>query len=228
MKILSDQKIGIKLLFGFSVMIVFMAFIGFMGYLSINKINNYLDDIISVRMPSIDSLIEADRDLQQLLVAERSMIFANSSSDLFKELVASYEGSLKQSDQRWEKFKALSSTEEEKAIIPKYEQAREEWKAISRRIVEGRVADTREGRREALDLTLGDARIKFEEMRSYLDQLTKANLGMAEKANKDAAKTYKNTMITLLSIIGLGLVVAIVLALGIGPRPHPDTGRASM
>ena len=104
MKILSDQKIGIKLLFGFSVMIVFMAFIGYMGYLSINKINNYLDDIISVRMPSIDSLIEADRDLQQLLVAERSMIFANSSSDLFKELVASYEGSLKQSDQRWGKF----------------------------------------------------------------------------------------------------------------------------
>jgi len=213
MKILSDQKIGIKLLFGFSVMIVFMAFIGFMGYLSINKINIYLDDIFSVRMPSIDFLIEADRDLQQLLVAERSMIFANSNSDLFKELVASYEGSLKQSDQRWGKFKALSSTSDEKAIIPKYEKAREEWKVISRRIVEGRVADTRDGRREALDLTLGAARIKFEEMRSFLDQLTKINQGMAEKANKEALKTYRNTLITLLSIIGLGLVAAIVLAL---------------
>lgn len=213
MTILSDQKIGIKLLFGFSVMIVFMAFIGFMGYLSINKINTHLDDIFSVRMPSIDFLIEADRDLQRLLVAERSMIFANSKSELFKELVESYEGSLKQSDQRWAKFRALSSTPEEKAIIPNYEKARQEWKVISRRIVEGRVADTREGRREALDLTLGAARVKFEEMRSYLDHLTKINQSMAEKANKEALKTYKSTMITLFSIIGLGLVAAILLAL---------------
>jgi len=44
----------------------------------------------------MDYLIEADRDLQQLLVAERSMIFAdriveNSESDLFTNLLADYQ-----------------------------------------------------------------------------------------------------------------------------------------
>jgi methyl-accepting chemotaxis protein len=159
------------------------------------------------------NIIEVDRDVQQLLVAERSMIFANTKSEVFEELVASYEENLEQSDQRWKKYASLSTTPEEKALIPKYEKAREEWKVISRRIVEGRKADTRQGRREALDLTLGQAKVKFEEMRSYLDQLTEINLGLAKEASQNAAKTYNLAIITLFSILGAGLLATIIPAL---------------
>jgi len=163
MKWFRDLKIGSKLVFGFSIMILIMGTIGFLGYRSIGKVNSYINDISGVRLPSIDYLIEADRDLQQLLVAERSMIFANTKSDLFKKLVQEYEENLKQSDERWKKFKAFPATPEEEKIIPKYEKARNEWQAISRKVVEGRKADTRQGRRVALDLTLGVAKEKFGE-----------------------------------------------------------------
>ncbi|MBU0647979.1 arginine--tRNA ligase, partial [Patescibacteria group bacterium] len=53
---------------------------------------------------------------------------------------------------------------EEKALIPKFEKARDEWKVVSRKVVDGRLADTREGRREALDLSLGVAKKKFEDL----------------------------------------------------------------
>jgi methyl-accepting chemotaxis protein len=215
MKWFRNLKVGSKLVFGFSTMILIMGVIGVTGYLSMSKINHSLENIFSVRMPGIDYLIEADRDLQQLLVAERSMIFANAGSDVFKKLVAEYEESLGQSNQRWEKYKTLAATPEEKAIIPKYEKAREEWKAISKRVVDGRVADTREGRRDALDLTLGIAKEKFEEMRGYIDELTNVNLGMAEKDHHAADAAYQSTIVTLLGISGGGLLIGILLMWGI-------------
>ena len=215
MKWFKNLKVGHRLVFGFSIMILFMGIIGYMGYNSVEKINRALEDIFAIRLPSIDYLIETDRDLQQLLVAERSMIFANANSDVFQTLIKDYEENLNQADERWEKYKSLASSPEEKAILPKYEEAREAWKTISKKVVDGRKADTREGRREALDLTLGVAKEKFEKMRDYLDQLTGINLSLAKKAREEASSTYRSTLITLLSIIGVGLLIGIFLMWGI-------------
>jgi methyl-accepting chemotaxis protein len=208
--------VGARLSMGFSVMILFLAIIGLSGFQSVKNINGNLEDIFALRLPSMDYLIEADRDLQQLLVSERSMIFAAAGSEVFKGLVADYEENLRQSDERWNQYTALAASPEEKAIIPKYEQAREEWKAVSRRIVDGRVADTREGRREALDLTLGIAKEKFEKMRNHLDQLTQINLAAAERAHREALKTYSDTRLVLLGIIGAGIFAGIFLMWIIG------------
>ena len=107
-----DTKVGIKLILGFALMIVMMGIIGFSGYRGISKIQHSLDEIFTVAMPSIDYLIEADRDLQQLLVAERSMIFAEPGSDVFQQFLADYEENLQQTDTRFGKFKALARTDE--------------------------------------------------------------------------------------------------------------------
>ena len=123
---------------------------------------------------------------------------------------------MRQSDERWKKYKALSSTPEEEAIIPKYEKAREQWIAISKRVVEGRKSDTREGRREALDLTLGLAKQKFEEMRDHLDSLTEINLKIAKQAHLEASSTYRSSLITLFTVSGFGLLAGILLMWGLG------------
>ena len=211
-----NLKVGAKLVFGFTIMILITGVVSFTGYRSTGTIQRALEDIFNVRLPSIDYLIEADRDLQQLLVAERSMIFADTKSDQFKGLVENYEENLKQSETRWEKYKALPATAEETEIIPKYEKDREEWKALSRKVIEGRIADTRQGRREALDLTLGLANEKFEKMRDQLNSLTEINLKIAKQANQEASSTYRTALITLFTITGLGLMVGIFLMWAIG------------
>jgi len=216
MKWFRNLKVGTKLVLGVSVVILCMGIISFTGYSSINNIERNLDEIFLVRLPSIDYIIETDRDLHQLLVAERSMIFANTKSDGFQQLVDFYEENLQQAGERWEKYKVLASTEEENVLIPKYEEAREAWKAVSRRVVDGRLADTREGRREAIDLTLGIAKEKFEEMREYLDQLTNINLQIATNEHQASKNTYRAALISLFTITGVGLVVGIGFMLGIG------------
>ncbi|NWF91504.1 MAG: methyl-accepting chemotaxis protein, partial [Syntrophaceae bacterium] len=216
MKWITNLKIGARLLLGFSIMILLMVVISLSGLRSTRNIQRNLDEIFRLRLPSIDYLIEADRDLQQLLVAERSMIFSDAQSDVFKELVQEYETKLKRSEECWEKYRALASTSEERAVIPKYEKAREEWKAISRKLVEGRKEDTREGRRLAIDLSLGAAKKAFEEMRSYLNELQGINLNNARQAHLAASATYRATVSTLLTIAGIGLLVGLFLMWTIG------------
>jgi methyl-accepting chemotaxis protein len=216
MKWITNLKIGGRLALGFSIMILLMVIVSFFGYRSTNSIQQNLDEIFTGRLPSIDYLIEADRDLQQLLVAERSMIFSETESEVFKQLVQEYENKLKQSEERWGKYKALANTLEEKAILPKYDKAREEWKAISRKLVDGRKEDTREGRRLAIDLSLGVAKKGFEEMRAYLDELQKINLNIAQKAHQAASSTYKKTITTLLTVSGVGLFMGLFLMWTIG------------
>lgn len=211
MRFFKDLKISVKLSVSFSILLLFMGLIAGNGYYSVNKIEHTLEDIFTLRLPSIDYLIQADRDMQQLLVAERSMIFANSKSDIFKTLVDDYETNFKQVEERWNKYKALASSPEEKALIPEFEKARVEWIPISRKVVDGRIADTRAGRREAIDLTLGPTSEKFEAMRDYIDQLTEINLTHSEKEYVDAVKTYKSTILILLVTSGLGVLFGILL-----------------
>ena len=220
-----NLKIRAKLVLGFAIMVICMAIIGYSGYNGAHHVMGDLDEIFAVRMPGIDYLLEADRDLQQLLVAERSMIFASAKSDQFKELVAEYEKNLEQSEERWKKFTALAATPEVEAIIPEYNQARKEWLSISRKVVGGRIADTREGRRIALDLSLGEAKTKFETMRNHLDKLTEINLSLAAEAQQNASSSYRQAKTFLLSILAIGILVGIAMAWAISSsitRPVND------
>ena len=210
MKRFGNLKVGTKLLVSFSTLIILMGLVGAIGIFSMHGIKLQLDNVFSVRLPAMDYLIEADRDLQQLLVAERSMIFTDVTSELFKELNDEYKENFGQLQERWGKFKALASTPEEKALIPVFEREMEAWSVVSARVVAGRVANTREGRLEAINLTRGEAKEKFEKMRDQIDKLTEINLDQAEKANVNAQEMYGKTRFFLLAAMALALLIGIM------------------
>ncbi len=212
---LTNLTIGNKLNGAFTVIVLLMILVGFTGFQSIRARQNLINDFYTVDLPGLDYLIEVDRDLQQLLVAERSMIFANASSDEFKTLVTDYEDNLKQAQERWNNFKNLPHPADFDAIFEKYDQAFEVWRPVSRQIVDGRTADTREGRRLALDLSLGRANETFEAMRGFLDQLQQRILEMGEAKHKEAIDSYTRSIYTILLTIGFAVLLAIVLAAGI-------------
>ena len=85
MKFAQSIRLTTKLIAGFSFGLVLVILMGLTGFYGIYTIKDELNEIIEVRLPSVDLLIEADRDLQRVLVAERSMIFANSKSPVFKQ-----------------------------------------------------------------------------------------------------------------------------------------------
>jgi len=209
MKNFNNLKVGTKLLVSFATLIVFMGLIGAFGFFSMSQIKKQLDDVFAVRLPAIDYLIEADRDLQQLLVAERSMMFTDAKSDLFKELDEEYATNLKQMNERWDKFKALASDPGELDLIPVFEEERDGWTVTSGQVVSERKTDTPQGRARAIELTRGEAKEQFEKMRDQIDKLTEINLKQAEKAHEAAEGMFTKTRTLLVVLIVFAMVVGV-------------------
>ena len=212
MQFLKNLKVRTKILSGFALLVGISLIIGFFSYRGMKQIKGHLDDIFLVRLPGIDFLIEADRDLQQLLVAERSMIFAGPGTEKYKSFMDEYTKNYQQSDERWNKFKALSQVDKEKEINATYDRARNDWTAVSRKVLDELAKNTEASRKAAIDLSLGEASTKFELMRDQLNTLTELNLANAEKASSEATETYRLAMLILTITLILGVILGILLA----------------
>ena len=213
MSFLKNLKIRMKLLLGFGLMIVVICILSATSYTGFGNIDHKLKNIFSIRMPSINLLLEIDRDLQQLLVAERSMIFENAKSEKFASLVKDYEENFKQAEERWEKYKRIEGLpEQDLELIKLYDEAHVAWAPISRSIVDGRTEDTRQGRSLALDLSTGEANKKFETMREYINKLTENSQQDAQTDFESANGTVKRSETVTLVMIVIGILLGIVVA----------------
>jgi len=213
MNFLKNVKIRTKIFFVCIVFLFLMLIIGAIAAKSLRGIQANLDDIFQVRLPAIDYLIEADRDLQQLLVAERSLIFAENQGEIHDSLLSDYETNKKQSFERWEKFKALSTSPEEKPIINTHDNARKEWEISTGNVLSEIGKGTFKSHQTAINLSLGETSEKFEKMRDQLNQLTEINLANAQKASDMANSTYRMAMTFLVGSIACGVVIGIILSL---------------
>lgn len=213
MNLLKNLRIRTKIFSVCLILLLFMIVIGVISVRSMKGIQNNLQDIFEVRLPSIDALIEADRDLQQLLVDERSLIFTDPNSEIYKTFIADYEKNHGQSLERWEKFKSLSTAAEEKSIIDAHDAARNEWESASREVLNQIAQQSEESKKRAIELSLGDTSTKFEKMRDQLDKLTEINLATAQQASDQASKTYNTAMTLLVTSIVVGIIIGILLTL---------------
>jgi len=105
---LNDFKISHRLFASFAVLLIFLIIISVISLNSSGKIFDNLKEIQEVSLPGLDYLIEADRDLQQMLVAERSLLLVDKSSDEYQNLLNDYIENSDQAKTRFNKYAALA------------------------------------------------------------------------------------------------------------------------
>ncbi len=169
-------------------------------------------------MPALDSLVEADRDLQQLLVAERTMMNAEPGPPLFDKMLAAHAENLAQSDERWKRYRALARSPKEEAIVQAYEKARATWALSTARIIELRKQKTRASRKAALALSLGDAATQFNEMRESLNQAEELDLEISAANHARAEQTFRYASFAVLGGSLLAAIAGVLLWWRIGVR----------
>ena len=113
----SSIKLKGKLILSFSLMVILMVIIGITGYVSTKNVHAKLAAIFQQQLPSIDFLVEADRDLFQMLTAERSMIFTNTKSDQFAVLMEEYTTNRDQAKERFDKYARLATTDDLESAV---------------------------------------------------------------------------------------------------------------
>nr|WP_281353987.1 methyl-accepting chemotaxis protein [Solidesulfovibrio aerotolerans] len=202
------HRVSFKLSMSYAVLVISLIIVGYTGYSAAKIISGNLEMLFVRFLPSVDFLIEADRDLHQLLVAERTMLFADVDSDSFKKLQDAYAVNLKQTKDRFASFKALTTTPEEKHLAEQFEQAMRQWEATSAKVVQGRLRNTEEARAAAMALSQGQANEQFEFMREFINKLTELELGYSKEKNSASKALYEQTVLVIAGLTGAMVLFA--------------------
>ena len=114
------RKINIQVFSLVFILILFQVIISTLSYFSIKSVNTGLESVFQKRLPSIDNLVQADRDFQQALVAERTLLMDGLSEKDYEFLVKDYDKNRKQVIDRFNNFAKLASTDEERKTHRKF------------------------------------------------------------------------------------------------------------
>jgi methyl-accepting chemotaxis protein len=212
-------SVSTKIIVGFCLLVLLVAITGLVGYRSGAAINTHLVKASDHTLPSVELLLEADRDLHQALVAERTMIFVNPESEQFQNLLKEHADNLTQAAERWTKFKAVNRLPAEaRSIEADYEAKIAIWIDTTGRIRDARRANTPEGRREAIDLTNTVAVTQFNAARDCINQLTELLAASAKADQALAATTHRRATLSSVGVTVLSLMVGASLTWFVGIR----------
>lgn len=187
----------------------------------IKQLGDKTHELARVDLAAVDNLLQADRDLYQALVAERSMIFVDVESDTFKTLARQHAENITQARDRVNKFSkivgeaGLLEQEDIGNQLRIFETKNETWRKLTREVYEQRASNTRSGRSTAIEISFGTAAEAFKVMRGTLDSLSETVLKLADSAalSNEKIVSNANTHITIITTLGLMLCVLFALVL---------------
>lgn len=212
MNAFKNLRIRNKLIVCFGINILFMLLLGLISFASTSRVEGLLRDIYEVRLASITFLLEADRDLHQSLIAERTLLFTEPGTKESRALVESFNNNKQQAFDRYGKYAALITNNEEKTLVPQFHKSYDQWNESAGQVLRlGQDSDP-EKRAEAIAQSTGKVNQDFETMRDFVDRATSLNMDDAEKGYKTAIATFKKTVTFLVFAIITAVVVSVFLA----------------
>jgi len=208
---IKNLKVKQKLFLTFSLVIFFLIVIGGVGILNLSSIYTHLEQFGKERIPSVDLLLQVDRDMQQALVAQRTMMFSDSGSQKMNELKSESEENIQQVKERWEKYKELGHIGASEDKVTEYETALNEWIDNSKTILDKMMSGSKEERASAVELSFGKGAESFEKAREYINVFTEEMEKITNEEVKESEAGYKSA-VYILSIGTLLILLISVLA----------------
>ena len=198
-----------RLILSFAVPVALLALTGLVGERASARIDHSVRTIASVRLPIIVNLLEADRDLHQALIAERTLVLGRVADDAGGALRAEIRENHQQADERIAVAVALATTREERELVQAFERDRAPWRTGVARVL----AHVDAGRFEQAEaLLMGDVRTQFDTMREHVNLLEEVSERLADGARADAAATYTQVRLRLAAVTLAGILLAGGLA----------------
>ncbi|MET1077779.1 MAG: methyl-accepting chemotaxis protein [Pseudomonas sp.] len=188
------------------------ALLVLMGVLGIRGIDHVADSstrLTNRYLPAISLMLNADRDLYQAFVAERSLLL-DAAGARGEGLKADHAENMQQAYDRVHKYLAMKPGREAENLVAQFDSGFARWKASSQQVVQLAGSDPA----AAAQLSFGDSETQFQAMRDSIDKL-----GELEDAAANAEGTVAISEGHSLSwqqslVIGFGLLVCAVLMLG--------------
>ena len=188
---------------------ILLVAMGALGVRGITQVAESSTTLTNRHMPAVSLLLNADRDLYQAFVAERSLL-DESAHQYADQLRAAHAENLQQAYGRVHKFAAMQPGNEALALVAEFDRGYERWKATSLRVLEMSSSDP-EG---ASRLSFADSEAQFEEARTAIDKLGELEDGAANAVGSDAIARGDALVWQQGLLIAIGLLVCLVLIVG--------------
>ncbi|MEI8376115.1 MAG: MCP four helix bundle domain-containing protein, partial [Planctomycetota bacterium] len=215
------MKTGTKVLGGFGFAILITAVVGFVGNQGISKLSNYIDDLGTNRLPSVESLLVVS-EAQTSVNARENALMCKTLDDAGRQ--QRYDGiksAWDRAEKAWKIYEPLPQTKEEEAKWKEFVPAWTSWKRdheeflrLSREWEKVRKADAKveEAAYNAMTTqALVTNRKAFSTAESLLNDIVKINTDLAADGTKKAEAASSTAMVTMFSAIGIGATLMLIL-----------------
>ena len=209
-----------KLTAAFSLLVALVIGVAGFGVWQIQTYNQQVSRIANAYAPAQGLLLNADRDAQQALVAERSLLVLKPGSEAFVEQLKSHGENVDQVSERMEKYAALIDADWSTTGMAEFRPRFAKWKSMSGALARDlAAAPGANGRKELADQSLSAVDAEFNAMRDVIDAIDgELEKAIAQEASNAAAAYQRSRTLLIMAAIGaafLGVVSAILLILSL-------------
>ncbi|HSC82961.1 MAG TPA: methyl-accepting chemotaxis protein, partial [Pseudomonas sp.] len=210
LRLFADLGFRWKIALPILLLAILLVLMGGLGMQGISQVADSSTRLTNRYLPAISLLLNADRDLYQAFVAERSLL-DEAAGERVAGLKASQAENIQQAYDRVHKYaNDMKPGAEAMKLVADFDRGFAQWKATSNKVVELSGSDPA----AASALSFGDSEAQFEAMRDPIDKL-----GALEDKSANAEGTAAITLGEERSwqqgaIITVGLLICAVLVIG--------------
>lgn len=208
-----------KTFLAFAALTVLCLIVGSVGYFTSDRALRTVDEFSAEILPSTDTLLQLDRDMHQVLVAQL-MLMEAKPEDYGKHIDEAHEN-LDQVRDRWQGYlKAVKrhATPKMNATGKEFEKAYTAWRNVSEASLQKLKSSDPSVKRAGLDQVNTEVRVAFDYARDQIDQLT-GELETVSSDVRDRAKaSSRNAHLFLLFSLVVCVAIGATTAWAIGVR----------
>jgi methyl-accepting chemotaxis protein len=199
-----------KITLPISLLAVLLVLMGWFGMRGIDRAAESSGVLTTRYLPAISLLLNADRDLYQAFVAERSLLDRNAAEHA-DALRASHAQNLQQAYERVQKYAAMQPGAQALELVEQFKREFERWTQVSRRVIEQIESDSA----AASALSFGDSEVLFDAMRDAIDKLGELEDAASNRKGEAAVASGASAAaqqggILLIGLLGCVLVVLVL------------------
>ena len=209
LRLFADLGFRWKIALPILLLALLLVLMGGLGMSGITQVADSSTRLTNRYLPAISLMLNADRDLYQAFVAERSLL-DEASGEYAEGLRAAHAENLQQAYDRVHKYAAMQPSPEAMALVNSFDAGFARWKATSNKVLELAASDPD----AASILSYGDSEAQFETMRDAIDKLGEMEDNEANAEGLKAIALGEDLSWQQGGIIAVGLFICAVLVLG--------------
>ena len=209
-RVLADLGFRRNITLPIGVLALLLMLMGVFGMRGIEHVAESSQRLATRHLPAISLLLNADRDLYQAFIAERSMLDSDAG-EYRQELHDSHAENLRQAYERVQAYAAKQPSSEALALVEQFNRGFRQWADVSRRVIDQVDLDPL----AASALSFGDSEARFDAMRDAIDKLGELEDQAAAREGEAAIAEGAATARQQAMVLSAGLLGCVLLVLGL-------------